>query len=125
MTSNWFIFEPVSLYHPFNQISEVLLGISTLDNSYIFYYNMEYEKTEKRKRVERVRKVRQVIFLDQEDFTDFLRVLCSVVKKYHFILHTYCLMNNHYHLLIETPYANLSRGMRQLNGLYTLSLIHI
>jgi len=34
-------------------------------------------------------------------------------------LHTYCLMNNHYHLLIETPYANLSRGMRQLNGLYT------
>jgi len=62
---------------------------------------------------------RQAIFLDEEDFTDFLRVLCSVVKRYHFILHTYCLMNNHYHLLIETPYANLSRGMRQLNGLYT------
>jgi len=62
---------------------------------------------------------RQAIFLDEEDFTDFLRVLCSVVKRYHFILHTYCLMNNHYHLLIETPYGNLSRGMRQLNGLYT------
>jgi len=55
MTSNWFISEPVSLYPPFNQISEVLLGISTLDHSYIFYYNMEYEKTEKRKRVERGR----------------------------------------------------------------------
>jgi len=61
----------------------------------------------------------QAIFLDEKDFTDFLSVLCSVVKRYHFILHAYCLMNNHYHLLIETPYGNLSRGMRQLNGLYT------
>ena len=40
-------------------------------------------------------------------------------KRYHFILHTYCLMNNHYHHLIETPYGNLPKGMRQLNGLYT------
>jgi REP element-mobilizing transposase RayT len=62
---------------------------------------------------------RQGIFLDEKDFADFLSVLCSVVKKYHFILHAYCLMNNHYHLLIETPEGNLSRGMRQLNGLYT------
>ena len=62
---------------------------------------------------------RQAIFLDEKDFADFLGVLCSVVKRYHFILHAYCLMNNHYHLLIETPYGNLSRGMRQLNGLYT------
>jgi len=62
---------------------------------------------------------RQAIFLDEKDFADFLSVLCSVVKRYHFILHAYCLMNNHYHLLIETPYGNLSRGMRQLNGLYT------
>lgn len=62
---------------------------------------------------------KQAIFLDEKDFTDFLRVLCSVVKRYHFILHTFCLMKNHYHLLIETPYGNLSKGMRQLNGLYT------
>jgi len=62
---------------------------------------------------------RQAIFLDEKDFTDFLTVLCSVVKRYHFILHSFCLMNNHYHLLMETPEANLSRGMRQLNGLYT------
>ena len=62
---------------------------------------------------------KQAIFLDEKDFVDFLNLLCSVVKRYHFILHAYCLMNNHYHLLIETPYANLSRGMRQLNGLYT------
>jgi REP element-mobilizing transposase RayT len=65
---------------------------------------------------------RQAIFLDEKDFADFSRVLCSVVKRYHFILHAFCLMNNHYHLLIETPYANLSRGMRQLNGLYTQRL---
>jgi len=62
---------------------------------------------------------KQAIFLDEKDFTDFLLVLCQVVKRYYFILHTYCLMNNHYHLLIETPYGNLSRGIRQLNGLYT------
>ncbi|MFH1939655.1 MAG: transposase [bacterium] len=62
---------------------------------------------------------KQAIFLTEKDFADFLGVLCQVVKRYHFILHAYCLMNNHYHLLIETPYGNLSRGMRQLNGLYT------
>ena len=62
---------------------------------------------------------RQAIFLTEEDFADFLTVLCSVVKRYNFILHTFCLMNNHYHLLMETPEGNLSKGMRQLNGLYT------
>jgi len=62
---------------------------------------------------------KQAIFLAEKDFADFLSVLCSVVKRYHFILHAYCLMNNHYHLLMETPEGNLSRGMRQLNGLYT------
>jgi putative transposase len=62
---------------------------------------------------------KQAIFLDEKDFADFLGVLGLVVKRYHFILHAYCLMNNHYHLLMETPDGNLSRGMRQLNGLYT------
>jgi len=62
---------------------------------------------------------RQVIFLNGEDFADFLSVLASVVKRYHFLLHAYCLMDNHYHLLIETPEGNLSKGMRQLNGIYT------
>jgi REP element-mobilizing transposase RayT len=62
---------------------------------------------------------KQEIFLDDKDFTDFLDVLCFVVKRYNWILHAYCLMKNHYHLLIETPDGNLSRGMRQLNGIYT------
>ena len=61
---------------------------------------------------------RQAIFLNQDDFTAFLGILNSVVKRYNFLLHDYCLMNNHYHLLIETPEGNLSKGMRQLNGLY-------
>jgi len=41
------------------------------------------------------------------------------VERYHWICHAYCLMPNHYHLLVETPLANLSQGMRQLNGVYT------
>ena len=61
---------------------------------------------------------RQAIFLTEEDFTDFLNISGSVIKRCNFLLHAYCLMNNHYHLLIETPEGNLSKGMRQLNGLY-------
>jgi len=62
---------------------------------------------------------KQIIFFDEEDFTDFLTVLGQVAKRYHLILHSYCLMPNHYHLLIETPEGNLARGMRQLNGTFT------
>ncbi|MDI6891934.1 MAG: transposase [Actinomycetota bacterium] len=59
------------------------------------------------------------IFLDDEDRDLFLDLLHGVNKRYHFICHAYCLMDNHYHLLIETPEGNLSSGMRQLNGVYT------
>ena len=62
---------------------------------------------------------RQGIFLDDDDRTGFLEILGRVVERYSWICHAYCLMTNHYHLLIETPNANLSRGMRQLNGVYT------
>ena len=44
----------------------------------------------------------QMIFLDEKDFADFLGVLSWVVKRDHFLLQAYCLMNNHYHLLIGT-----------------------
>ena len=44
-----------------------------------------------------------MIFLEEKDFTDFLTVLGWVVKRYYFLLYTYCLMNHHYHLVIETP----------------------
>jgi REP element-mobilizing transposase RayT len=42
-----------------------------------------------------------------------------VISRYRWLCHACCLMENHYHLLIETPRANLSLWMRQLNGIYT------
>jgi len=62
---------------------------------------------------------RQAIFIDDEDRGGFLDVLSMVVERFQWLCHTYCLMGNHYHLLIETPNANLSKGMRELNGVYT------
>jgi REP element-mobilizing transposase RayT len=62
---------------------------------------------------------RQVIFVDDIDCSRFLDVLASVVARYRVRCHAYCLMGNHYHLLLETPEANLSLAMRQLNGVYT------
>jgi len=62
---------------------------------------------------------REDIYEDDEDRKLFLSVLEAVCEKYNWECHAYCLMNNHYHLLIETPDANLSIGMRQLNGVYT------
>jgi REP element-mobilizing transposase RayT len=62
---------------------------------------------------------RQSIFLVDSDREVFLEVLSDAVRRFDWICHAYCLMTNHYHLLIETPEANLSRGMRHLNGVYT------
>ncbi len=62
---------------------------------------------------------RERIYVEDEDYGGFLDCLCLVVKRFNWILHAHCLMSNHYHLLIETPEGNLSRGMRQLNGIYT------
>ena len=62
---------------------------------------------------------RQDIVADDTDRRCFLAILAHVVDRYGWLCHTYCLMDNHYHLLIETPKPNLSQGMRQLNGLYT------
>ena len=59
------------------------------------------------------------IFEDDNARTLFCTVLGRVVKSFNWICHAYCLMSNHYHLLIETPDGNLSAGMRQLNGIYT------
>lgn len=62
---------------------------------------------------------RQPIFKDDDDCSRFLVVLASVVSRYRVLCHAYCLMGNHYHLLLETPEGNLSPAMRQLNGVYT------
>lgn len=61
------------------------------------------------------------IFADSADRQTFLLLLESVVNRFNWIFHAYCLMDNHYHLLIETPDGNLSMGMRHLNGVYTQS----
>jgi REP element-mobilizing transposase RayT len=62
---------------------------------------------------------REAIFLAEEDRPLFLGVLSEVVQNFNWVVHAYCLMDNHYHLLAETPDGNLSKGMRQLNGVYT------
>jgi REP-associated tyrosine transposase len=62
---------------------------------------------------------RQAIFLDDQDRHLFLRVLEKVASRFDLLIHAYCLMDNHYHLLLETPQANLSKALRQLNGVYT------
>jgi putative transposase len=62
---------------------------------------------------------REAIFLDKDDRESFLGVLSSVVARFKWVCHAYCLMENHYHLLVETREGNLSWGMRQLNGVYT------
>jgi REP element-mobilizing transposase RayT len=59
------------------------------------------------------------IFTDDADRQKFLATLATVVRKHRWLCHGYCLMDNHYHLLLETPEGNLASGMRQLNGLYT------
>ena len=62
---------------------------------------------------------RQDIFLSDHDRNIFLKTVGLVIERYNWICHAYCLMDNHYHLLVQTPNANLSKGMRQLNGVYT------
>jgi putative transposase len=59
------------------------------------------------------------IFQDDADREAFLAVLAAVVERFGWRLYAYCLMDDHYDLMVETPKANLSKGMRQLNGVYT------
>ena len=62
---------------------------------------------------------REDIYLSDEDKTMFLDVLSRVIDRFNWVCHAWCLMTNHYHLMIETPRGNLSRGMQHLNGVYT------
>lgn len=61
-----------------------------------------------------------LVFLDDKDRACFLAILSTVVGACEWRCYSYCLMGNHYHLLIETPKANLSKGMHRLNGVYAL-----
>ena len=59
------------------------------------------------------------IYLSDNDRMVFLSILSVVRNKFKWVCHAYCLMTNHYHLLIETPQGNLCKGMQFLNGVYT------
>jgi REP element-mobilizing transposase RayT len=61
----------------------------------------------------------QAIFEDDADRFEFFAVLTGAVERHGWLCHAYCLMDNHYHLMVETPDGNLARGMARLNGLYT------
>ena len=62
---------------------------------------------------------RQMIFHGDEYYLCFLETLAEAQLRFKCIVHAYCLMGDHYHLLIETPNANLGRIMRHINGVYT------
>ncbi len=63
---------------------------------------------------------RREIFRDSKDREYFFFLLKHLHEKYGLWVHCYCLMSNHYHLYIETPNGQLSKIMRQLDGIYTL-----
>ncbi len=63
---------------------------------------------------------RQPIFFDDKDRERFIEVLKRAKERYAYLLHAYALMDNHYHLLLETPRANLSRIMQTINTSYTV-----
>ena len=62
---------------------------------------------------------RQRIFIDENDRKDFLNILGEISDMFTVRIHAYCLLDNHYHLIIDTPEGNISRAMRHLNGVYT------
>ena len=62
---------------------------------------------------------REDIYLNDGDRSDWLNVLSLTCQRFNWVVYAYCQMNNHYHLLVETVDGNLSKGMRQLNGVYT------
>ncbi len=59
------------------------------------------------------------VFLNKKDYKSFLELLIESTELWNVRIAAYCLMPNHYHLLLQTPDANLSRCMRHINGIYT------
>jgi REP element-mobilizing transposase RayT len=62
---------------------------------------------------------RKAVYRSTPDREKFLFYLESATERYRAVIHVYCLMNNHYHLLLETPLGNLSQIMHHINGAYT------
>lgn len=62
---------------------------------------------------------RAAIYRDDVDRRVWLEVMALVCARFHFIVHSFCQMTNHFHVMLETPEGNLAQGMRQLNGIYS------
>ncbi|QOR62875.1 transposase [Sulfurovum sp. ST-21] len=63
---------------------------------------------------------RSDIFRSDDDYAMFLKILCKACRAYRVVVHDYCLMHNHFHLLIETELDNLSLFMKQVNSNYAI-----
>ncbi len=63
---------------------------------------------------------RRSIFLEDADYEMFLTLLKDMIKSYDIVLHTYCLMPNHYHILLETKQDNISNAIKDLNSYYAI-----
>lgn len=63
---------------------------------------------------------RNLIYREEEDYNKFLEILSELPQRYSILIHGYVLMGNHYHLLIETPKANITTVMHYLNTKYTV-----
>jgi putative transposase len=61
---------------------------------------------------------KMTLFYDGADFGGFRALLESVACRFRWVVHTYCLMPNHYHLVLAAPQRDLSADMHRLNGLY-------
>ena len=62
---------------------------------------------------------RKNVFKNKRDREKFLEYFESATKRYDAVIHVFCLMDNHYHLLLETPSGNLPQIMQHINGAYT------
>ena len=61
----------------------------------------------------------EAVFQSENDYKCFINILHEALELFSLRVSAYCLMNNHYHLLVQTPGANISRCMRHINGVYT------
>jgi putative transposase len=63
---------------------------------------------------------RRNVFLEPEDYDKFLDLLLDMKKMYNINIHSYCLMTNHYHILLETTNRNISEAIKFLNSFYSM-----
>ena len=63
---------------------------------------------------------KRIVFVENEDYEKFMELIEIMLEKFTIKLHAYCLMTNHYHLLLETIHENISEAIQYLNGTYSM-----